>query len=91
MSQHNDILKFEIAAGIQDGLTIKRTVQRIQAILQTLEWDEVTIVEVPSDCLGVAYWMKSQKDGLYGVTHQQLQNFMDELTKQYGLNPVGFN
>ena len=91
MSQHNDILKFEIAAGIQDGLTIERTVQRIQAILEALEWDEETVDAVPSDCLGVAYWMKTQKDELYVVTHQQLQDFMDKLTKQYGLNPVGFN
>ena len=91
MSQHNDILKFEIAAGIQDGLTVERTIHRIKAILETLEWDEVWGVEVPSDCLAVAYWMKTQKDGLYGVTHQQLQDCMDGLTKQYGLNPVGFN
>ena len=91
MSQHNDILKFEIAAGIQDGLTIERTVQRIQAILEALEWDEETVDAVPSDCLGVAYWMKTQKDELYGVTHQQLQSFMNELARQYGLNPVGFN
>jgi hypothetical protein len=91
MSRHNDILEFEIAEGIVDGLPIHRIIQRIQAILQTLEWDEKWVVEVPSDCLAVAYWMKTQKDGLYGVTHQQLQSFIDELTKQYGLNPVGFN
>lgn len=91
MSQHNDILKWEIAQGINDGLSVTRIIQRIQGILDTCEWDEDTVNAVPSDALGVAYWMTSQKDGLYGVTHTQLNTFMKQLTAEYNLNPVGFN
>ena len=91
MSQHNDILKFEIAAGIGDGLSTSRIIQRIQGILDALEWDEGTVDAVPGDSLVVAYGMKCQKDGLYGVTHQQLDQFMKTLTQEYNLNPVGFN
>lgn len=91
MSQHHDILKSQIAEGISDGLSTTRIVQRIQGVLDVCEYDEDTVNAVPSDALGVAYWMVSQKDGLYGVTHTQLNTFMKQLTAEYNLNPVGFN
>jgi hypothetical protein len=91
MSQHNDILKWQIADGIIDGLSTARIVERIESILDSLEWDEVTINAVARGALNVAYGMRMQKDGLYGVTHAQLDNFMKEITLEYGLNPVGFN
>lgn len=91
MSQHNDILKFEIAAGINDELPVHRIIQRIQGIMDVQEWDEDTVDAVPGDSLVVAYGMRCQKDGLYGVTHQQLDQFMKTLTQEYNLNPVGFN
>lgn len=85
MSQHNDILKHEIAAGIQDGLPVVRIVQRIQDILGALEWDEVTVETVPYDSVNVAKWMATQKDGLYGVSHKQLNDFINNLKKECGL------
>lgn len=91
MSQHSDILKFEIAQGIIDNLGTTRTVQRIQGILEVCEWDDATIDATPSDCLGTAYWMLKQKDGLYGVSHDQLKRFIQNITLEYNLNPVGFN
>ncbi len=91
MSQHNDILKFEIAEGIVDGLPTHRIIQRIQGVLEAIEWDQDTVDAVPGDSLGVAKWMSTQKDGLYGVTHQQLDQFMASVTREYNLNPVGFN
>lgn len=91
MSQHNDIFKFEIAAGIVDGLPVHRIIQRIQGILDVQEWDQETVDAVPRDSLGVAKWMRTQKDGLYGVTHQQLDQFMASVTREYNLNPIGFN
>lgn len=39
MSQHNDILKWQIADGITDGLSTARIVERIKRILDSLEWD----------------------------------------------------
>jgi len=91
MSQHNNILKFEIAAGIVDGLPVDRIIQRIQGIMEVTEWDQDWVDAVPGDSLGVAKWMRTQKDGSYGVTHQQLDQFMKTLTQKYNLNPVGFN
>jgi hypothetical protein len=91
MSQHNDILKFEIAAGIVDRLPVDRIIQRIQGILEVQEWDQDWVDAVPGDSLGVAKSMRTQRDGLYGVTHQQLDQFMASVTREYNLNPVGFN
>jgi len=54
MSQHNDILKFEIAAGIVDRLPVDRIIQRIQGILEVQGWDQETVDAVPGDSLGVA-------------------------------------
>ena len=92
MSQHSDILKFEIVEGIRDGLTPTRIVQRIQGIMSALEWDESTIEIVPYDCVNVARWMVTQMDpseyqmdGLYGVSHKQLNDFINDLKKECGL------
>lgn len=91
MSQHNDILKFEIAEGIKDGLPVHRIVQRIQGIMDAMEWDEATVDGVPGDCLITVKGMRIQKDELYGVTHDQLDTFMYEIAQEYNLNPAGFN
>ena len=91
MSQHSNILKFEIAQGIADSLSVTRIVQRVQGILDAMEWDEATVDAVPEDCLVTAYGMLRQKPGLYGVSSDQLEQFMKELTQEYNLNPVGFN
>ena len=85
MSQHNDILKHEIAAGIQDGLPVVRIVQRIQGIMGALEWDEVTIETAPYDSVNVARYMATQVDGLYGVSHKQLHDFINDLKDECGL------
>ena len=85
MSQHSDILKFEIAAGIQDGLSPLRVVQRIQAIMDAMEWDEDMVNTVPRDALATAKWMVTQKDGLYGVSHNALKVYIDQMTKDFNL------
>jgi len=79
MSQHNNILKFEIANGIADGLPTYRIIQRIQGILETLEWDQVTVNAVPGDCLDAAKLMSTQK--LVLVSPHQLQSFIDDVTE----------
>lgn len=91
MSQHNDILKFEIMAGIRDGLSSRRIVERVEGVLIAAEYSDDMIENVAMDCLNTANDMRRQKDGLYGVSCDQLDNFMNELTKQFNLNPVGFN
>jgi hypothetical protein len=78
MSQHSDIIKFEISAGIADGLSTDRIVERIQGVMETLEWDSNTIEDALADSHNTAKWMRSQKDGLYGVTHDQLDHFINE-------------
>lgn len=85
MSQHSDILQFEIAAGIQDGLSPFRVVQRIQAIMGALEWDEDMANTVPRDALATAKWMVTQTDGLYGVSHNALKVYIDQMTKDFNL------
>ena len=78
MSQHSDILKFEIAAGIADGLSTERIIERIEGILDTLDWDSDTIDNVPVDAHNTAKWMRTQKDWMYGVSHDQLDHFINE-------------
>ena len=91
MSQHSDILQYEIAAGIQDGLTPARIVQRVQEILDVMGWDEHTVEGAPLDVLYTAKWMLTQKDGLYGVSHNALKVYITQLTKDYNPNPVELN
>jgi hypothetical protein len=78
MSQHSNLIKFEIAEGIDDGLSAKRIIERIEGVLDTLEWDSDTIDNVPVDAHNTAKWMRTQKDGLYGVTHAELDHFINE-------------
>jgi hypothetical protein len=78
MSQHSDILKFEIAEGIDDGLSTERIIERIEGILDTLDWDSDTIDNALSDAHNTAKWMRTQKDWMYGVSHDQLDHFISE-------------
>ena len=78
MSQHSDFLKFEITAGIQDGLSTSRIIERIQGVLDALEWDSDTIDNALANANNTAKWMRTQKDFLYGVSHDQLDHFINE-------------
>lgn len=78
MSQHSDILKFEISAGISDGLSTDRIVERIQGVLDALEWDSDTIDNALANANNTAKYMRTQKDFLYGVSHDQLDHFINE-------------
>lgn len=85
MSQHSNIFKHEISAGIADGLATERIIERIEGILDTLESDSDTIDDVPVDARNTAKWMRAQKDWMYGVSHAQLDHFINESGK-YNLN-----
>lgn len=85
MSQHADIIKFEIAEGIIDNLSTKRIIERIESTLSTLEYDDTFVSNAGYDARVCASWMVKQKDGLYGVSHAQLNKFINELDDQ--LNP----
>lgn len=76
MSQHFDILKHEISAGIADGLSTERIVERIQQLLGAMEWDDNTVNNALVDANNTAKWMRAQKNELYGVTHDQLDHFI---------------
>ena len=78
MSQYSDILKFEIAEGIADGLSTDRIVERIQGVLETLEWDSDTVDRSLVDAHHIAKWMRTQKEFLYGASHAQLDHFINE-------------
>lgn len=78
MSQHSDLIKFEIAEGIADGLSTDRIVERIQGVMETMEWDSDTIEDALADANNTAKWMRTQKEMLYGVSHEQLDHFINE-------------
>ena len=90
MSQHNDILKFEIAAGISDGLSVSRIVERVQGILLTMEWDGNAIDSIPSDLMSVIVSMRRHKDGVYGPSHEQLDKYLNTMEQEFKINPFGF-
>jgi len=81
MSQHADLLSFEIAKGIirNDHATI--IVANISGLLEVLEYDDAftDLTQVKKHAYSHAKWMATQKDGLYGVTHAKLDKFLTEL------------
>jgi hypothetical protein len=82
MSQHSDILTWEICKGIEDGVHATDISNRIQGLLDVLEYDEhfTDMKNVKKHVYGHAKWMMTQKDGLYGrATHAKLDKFLTEL------------
>jgi hypothetical protein len=81
MSQHSDILKHEISKGVSRNLSVDTIVNDVGAILDCLEYDaEWTSGRILVEHVyGTAVYMRTQKDGLYGVSHDQLDKFITEL------------
>ena len=81
MSQHSDILSWEISQGILDGKHANYIAARIQGLLETLEYDDsfTDLKTVKEHVYSHARGMMAQKDGLYGVSHAKLDKFLDEL------------
>lgn len=81
MSQHSDILSFEISKGISRNLHARDIVHDISNLLDVLEYDEQTsdIKQVKIHAYGHAKWMMTQRDGLYGISHFKLDKFLTQL------------
>ena len=80
MSQHADILSFEIAKGISRGIHASTIVLDISELLEVLEYDDFSDIKtVKIHAYAHAKWMMTQKDGLYGITHAKLDKFLTEL------------
>ena len=81
MSQHSDILSHEISKGIKRGEHVLSITQDIAELLQVLEYDD-SMTELTNH-RGYVYrhakWMRTQKNGIYGVTHTQLDKFINDL------------
>ena len=81
MSQHSDLLSHSISKGIQRGDHANAVATDFAELLETLEYDETftELATVKRHVFQHAKQMATQKDGLYGVSHAQLDKFITEL------------
>lgn len=82
MSQHADILTHEISKGIRRGMSAAVITTDIGDLLDCLEYpaDWTTGKTLIEHVYGSARNMRFvQRDGLYGVSHAQLDKFLDEM------------
>jgi hypothetical protein len=76
MSQHADISKEVLAKAVKFNLSHEQTAELLNAIFAAAEYDEeyeVSESEIPN--LTHSY-LRTQKDGLYGVSHNQIDSWM---------------
>ena len=81
MSQHADILSYEITKGIKRDEHALSITENIAELLMVLEYDDSFTELVPHrrHVYHHAKGMMNQKDGLYGISHAQLDKFITEL------------
>jgi len=81
MSQHADILSYEIIKGIKRGHLAAEITGDIMDLLTTLDYDDsfTEYNKVTEHVYYHAKGMRNQKDGLYGLSHAQLDKFITEL------------
>lgn len=81
MSQHADILSHEITKGIKRGHLAAEIAGDIMDLLTTLDYDDsfTEYNKVTEHVYYHARGMAAQKDGLYGISHEQLDKFITEL------------
>jgi hypothetical protein len=82
MSQHADISKEVLAKAVKFNLSHGQTAELLNAIFAAAEYDdewEVSETEIPN--LTHSY-LRTQKDGLYGVSHAQINSWMETSTKE---------
>jgi hypothetical protein len=76
MSQQADITKEILAKAIKFNLSHEQTAELLNSIFAAAEYDEeweVSEAQMPD----LAYsYLRTQKDGLYGVSHDQIDSWM---------------
>lgn len=74
MSQHADITKVVVARAIKSDWTPAETHGHYLAVLDALEYDDY--MSHTSHIIDMANYMLTQKDGLYGVSHVQITDWL---------------
>ena len=81
MSQHSDLLTYGISKGLRNKNIASVILADVGDLLSVLEYED-------SWCAGPilkqhvydhARWMRTQRDGLYGISHKQLDDFLHDL------------
>ncbi len=76
MSQHADICNAVIPREIARGSTREETLSCVNAVLEVLEYDDKFLLN-SEDLKRHAEYLLTQKDFLYGVSHAQIQKFLN--------------
>ncbi len=81
MSQHSDIFTHEIVHGISNGLKPMEIAHKISNLLDVLQYDEsfTDLKAVTGHLYSHLKWMRTQKDGLYGMSHSVIETYIDDL------------
>jgi hypothetical protein len=81
MSQHSDLLTYAISKGIAKGEPAMIIVNDLQDLLDVLEYDSdfTDLKNVVRHAWGHVNGMLMQRDGLYGISHEQLKKFKEDI------------
>lgn len=76
MSQHADITKELLAKAVKLNLSHEDAADLLQSVLYAAGYDEDLADHKASDMPDLALtYLRSQKDGLYGVSHEQIDDW----------------
>ena len=81
MSQHSDLLTYTISKGIANGESAMVIVSDLQDLLDALEYDSdfTDLKNVVRHAWDHVNGMLMQRDGLYGLSHEKLTKFKEDL------------
>ena len=81
MSQHSDLLTYAISKGIAKGEPAMIIVNDLQDLLDVLEYDSdfTDLKNVVRHAWSHASGMLMQRDWLYGISHEQLYKFKEDI------------
>jgi 20S proteasome alpha/beta subunit len=76
MSQHADITKEILAKAVKHKLSHEDAADVLQSVLYAAGYEDEMADQKASDMPGLALsYLRSQKDGLYGVSHEQIDDW----------------
>ena len=77
MSQHADITKEILAHAVMFKLSHEDAADLLQSVLYAAGYEDKMADRKASDMHDLALiYLRSQKDGLYGVSHEQIDNWV---------------
>lgn len=74
MSQHADLTKWNVANSIKNNLPAEAACESYAGMLAAAEYDDQWAN--PKYVIEMAEYMLTQKDGLYGVSHAQIVDWL---------------